>query len=497
MFRQAEAMENLNRDVGPDRGAVPADLGRGAPRELGPAGRGAADGAGRGGGHRGAGAGKTAAPGSRVAPADLRRFSAERVADPGDGVLRAQPERAGRVGLRGGAGRGQRGSARRRRRGRSCAARRSTTGPRASSSSGSARGRRRPSCWPRRPASRRATRPAGQVALPGRPLPGHGRRARHRPQEVRPHRAGSARAQLRRRRPHPGGGAAHRRRGERQGGRAAGRSARPLSDRRHAGRGPLAAGAGRHPRGALARGPPLAGREPAPGPARGGLVRRGARLLLEGAGLHQAAGRQAQALANYDSAIRKYPLSVYALLSLRADADRSSRRSGRRCSRSCGAPRPGAPPPAPGTSRRGRPTASRSSGGRWSWRAWAWAATRAGSCRASGSTRRPPGTRPATSPPADDEQQDVYLVTAMLLDRGRIWSAAHAIPRYSLIGLPHRLSPRAGSRPCGGWPTPAPSPSWSGRPAASARCPSRCSWRSCARRARSTPGSSRWPTRSG
>ncbi len=36
--------------------------------------------------------------------------------------------------------------------------------------------------------------------------------------------------------------------------------------------------------------------------------------------------------------------------------------------------------------------------------------------------------------PVDDEQEDVYLVTAMLLDRGRSWSAAHAIPRYSLTG---------------------------------------------------------------
>jgi soluble lytic murein transglycosylase len=32
----------------------------------------------------------------------------------------------------------------------------------------------------------------------------------------------------------------------------------------------------------------------------------------------------------------------------------------------------------------------------------------------------------------DDERQDVYWITAVLLDRGRSWAAAHAIPRYTL-----------------------------------------------------------------
>jgi soluble lytic murein transglycosylase len=49
----------------------------------------------------------------------------------------------------------------------------------------------------------------------------------------------------------------------------------------------------------------------------------------------------------------------------------------------------------------------------------------------------PPATRDAAraNPPVGDEQEDVYLVTALLLDRGRSWSAAHAIPRYSLPGF--------------------------------------------------------------
>jgi soluble lytic murein transglycosylase len=32
----------------------------------------------------------------------------------------------------------------------------------------------------------------------------------------------------------------------------------------------------------------------------------------------------------------------------------------------------------------------------------------------------------------DDEREDVYWITSVLLDRGRSWAAAHAIPRYTL-----------------------------------------------------------------
>jgi soluble lytic murein transglycosylase len=34
----------------------------------------------------------------------------------------------------------------------------------------------------------------------------------------------------------------------------------------------------------------------------------------------------------------------------------------------------------------------------------------------------------------DDERTDIYWITAILLDRGRLWSASHAIPRYTLTG---------------------------------------------------------------
>jgi soluble lytic murein transglycosylase len=34
----------------------------------------------------------------------------------------------------------------------------------------------------------------------------------------------------------------------------------------------------------------------------------------------------------------------------------------------------------------------------------------------------------------DDEREDVYWITSVLLDKGRSWAAAHAIPRYTLTG---------------------------------------------------------------
>ena len=46
----------------------------------------------------------------------------------------------------------------------------------------------------------------------------------------------------------------------------------------------------------------------------------------------------------------------------------------------------------------------------------------------------PPGSRRAarTATAPDGDNEDVYWITAILLDRGRSWAAAHAIPRYSL-----------------------------------------------------------------
>jgi soluble lytic murein transglycosylase len=38
----------------------------------------------------------------------------------------------------------------------------------------------------------------------------------------------------------------------------------------------------------------------------------------------------------------------------------------------------------------------------------------------------------ARKAPADADREDIYWITAILLDRGRLWSASHAIPRYTL-----------------------------------------------------------------
>ncbi len=137
-----------------------------------------------------------------------------------------------------------------------------------------------------------------------------------------------------------------------------------------------------------------------------------------------------QALAAYESAIRKYPLSVYALLSLERMRTENPRARAALL-KELRAPDPAhaawqfAPRPA-----YGKPEFRR---------AVELARLGLGSDARRELSRigfNAPATRDAarTSPPADEEQQDVYLLTAMLLDRGRIWSAAHAIPRYSLTG---------------------------------------------------------------
>jgi soluble lytic murein transglycosylase len=139
-----------------------------------------------------------------------------------------------------------------------------------------------------------------------------------------------------------------------------------------------------------------------------------------------------QALAAYESAIRKYPLSVYALLSLeRMRSEHPKARAALlkelRTPDSPAAASPQfAPRPAYGTPefRRAVELARLGLGGD----------ARRELARIGFSA---PVSRDAAraNPPAGEEQQDVYLVTAMLLDRGRSWSAAHAIPRYSLTGF--------------------------------------------------------------
>jgi soluble lytic murein transglycosylase len=56
-----------------------------------------------------------------------------------------------------------------------------------------------------------------------------------------------------------------------------------------------------------------------------------------------------------------------------------------------------------------------------------------------------PETRDAARKGAPDaDRDDIYWITAILLDRGRLWSASHAIPRYTLTS--YRLEYPAGRR---------------------------------------------------
>jgi soluble lytic murein transglycosylase len=56
-----------------------------------------------------------------------------------------------------------------------------------------------------------------------------------------------------------------------------------------------------------------------------------------------------------------------------------------------------------------------------------------------------PETRDAARKTAgDSDRDDIYWITAILLDRGRLWSASHAIPRYTLTS--YRLEYPAGKR---------------------------------------------------
>jgi soluble lytic murein transglycosylase len=56
----------------------------------------------------------------------------------------------------------------------------------------------------------------------------------------------------------------------------------------------------------------------------------------------------------------------------------------------------------------------------------------------------PDGRDAARKAAPDPDRDDIYWITAILLDRGRLWSASHAIPRYSLTS--YRLEYPAGRR---------------------------------------------------
>jgi soluble lytic murein transglycosylase len=153
--------------------------------------------------------------------------------------------------------------------------------------------------------------------------------------------------------------------------------------------------------------------------------------------VHELEGRRDEARALYTRAVREYPLSVYAFLALERMRKASPRdRAALLAELRAGLARPGAPPPPPVVDPRPR-AAFGAPGFR---RAVELARLGLG-----GEARRELAkldivtaeTRDAArraGPPAP-EQEEIQWLTALLLDRGRVWSASHAIPRYTLTSF--------------------------------------------------------------
>ena len=208
----------------------------------------------------------------------------------------------------------------------------------------------------------RQPRSARQGALSGGAVVRLGGEPRRRDGALRADRGRARRPQLRRRRARADGGARDRRR--RRGGRRQdpGRGADALPAGRSAERGALAAGFCRLARRPARRGAALAGREPAPRPARGDLVRRGAGSILEGARAREAGARRRRARLVRAGGARVPAVGLRAAGAGAAQVARTTtprRRWSPRCARGCTRCRPG-------RSRRARSTAIRGSCARWS-----------------------------------------------------------------------------------------------------------------------------------
>ncbi len=152
------------------------------------------------------------------------------------------------------------------------------------------------------------------------------------------------------------------------------------------------------------------------------------RALYWKARIYDRQKRPKDALAFYERAIKEYPLSVYALMSLER-MRRAFPKERAALVTSLRAPL-GAPP-------------------RWTFEARVVfgepgfrRAVELGRLGLGADTRRelarlgvaPPDNRDSarrTTVPSR-EKEDIYWITAILLDRGRVWNASHAIPRYTL-----------------------------------------------------------------
>ena len=145
-------------------------------------------------------------------------------------------------------------------------------------------------------------------------------------------------------------------------------------------------------------------------------------------------GKTDDARAWYERAVREYPLSVYALLSLTRlkapNPARARRRWSRRCARACTTSRPG-------RSRRARCTATPGF----------LRAVELARMGQGGDARRELaklGLATSAEKHVDrarrrGEEEDLVWITATLLDRGGVWSASHSLPRYGVTQLQARV----------------------------------------------------------
>ena len=337
----------------------------------------------------------------------------------------------------------------------------------------------------------REQRSARQGAVPGRALLRDGGQPRGGAGALRARRGRARRPQLRRRRAHPRGGAGDRRRATRRPPRSCWRRSRPAirratcSTRRCGGWRSAAWRAGRDDEALRWLDENLR------------LVPHEEIWYAEGRAQYwkgrvfEKRGKPDEARAWYERAVREYPLSVYALLSLtRLKAlDPAAQKA------LVGSLRKGLHdvpawsfPPRALYGDAGLPARRRAGAhGPGRRRAPRADTARAGRRRPRSARRRPRAPRTRIS----------IWITSMLLDRGGVWSASHSLPRYGADQLQARVPEGASARRSGSSPTRARSRRWSPRTPRPTSCPKRCSWRSCARRARSRRASNRSPTRSG
>jgi soluble lytic murein transglycosylase len=154
-------------------------------------------------------------------------------------------------------------------------------------------------------------------------------------------------------------------------------------------------------------------------------------------------GAKDKALPEYTRAVKEYPLSVYAFLALermRTEFPAARRELVRKLRVAVGAGRSGskgpwqfAPRPLFGTAPWKRAVElARLGFGSDARRELARLGFAAPDARDSARARSATAGQNGKTAESTDDREDVYWITSVLLDRGRSWAAAHAIPRYTL-----------------------------------------------------------------